>query len=107
MADAALPSTRTIGLVESGHQLLADLTVVGSYTDPEVLNAESRVTVRNVSCRATDRAAATCSYEASRCLAQETDIDGDGWCARTSKFVKVDGQRGIGDVVVRGWALDR
>ena len=105
--DVAVPSTRTIAQVESGRQLRADLTVVGAYTDPDVLNAESRVKVRHASCRAIDRAAATCSYEASRCLAEETDTDGDGWCARTSRFVKVDGRPGMGDVVVKGWALDR
>jgi hypothetical protein len=107
IADLAIPSTRTIAQIESGHQLLADLTVVGAYADPDELNAESRVRVRNATCRATDRAAANCKYEASRCLANETDIDGDGWCARTSKFLKVDGQPGLGEVVVNGWALDR
>ena len=105
--DVALPSARTISKVESGHQLLADLTAVGAHTDADVLNAESRVRVRNASCRAADASAATCRYEASRCLDDEIDTDGDGWCARTSRFVKVGGQRGIGDVVVKGWAIER
>ena len=87
--------------------MLTDLTVVGAYGNPEAMNAASRVKVRNARCSPTGSAAATCRYEASRCFSTERDADGDGWCARTSKFVRVDGQRAIGDVVVRGWALDR
>ena len=100
----AVPSPTTIARIESGTQLVRDLTVVGAYGDPAEMNAESRVKVRRVECVPLGADAAECSYEASRCIDAETDSDHDGWCARTARFARLKFPREPFDVMVRGWA---
>lgn len=102
-----VPTQSTIARIESGKQLVRDLGVVGAYGDPAVMNAESRVRVRLVTCTSLGANAAMCSYEANRCLATETDSDGDGWCFRTTKFVRIKYVRVPFDVIVRGWASEQ
>jgi hypothetical protein len=99
------PSQKTIASIESGYALLEDLARVG-VADAATMNAASRVKVRNVRCNLEAGDVAVCSYEASRCLNVEADVDGDGWCARTTSFARISQARGIGDVMVGGWALD-
>ena len=100
------PSQRTIAHLETGRTLLDNLQIAGAAHDTETMNSEARVDVRKVSCTVTDLTSATCSYEANRCTASENDVDGDGWCIRTSDFVRTDSRRSVGDIVVNGWGFN-
>ncbi len=102
----AFPSQRTIAQMESGRRFFDNLEMAGAAHDTQTMNAAARVVIRKVHCGATSAASATCTYETNRCTTAENDADGDGWCVRTSKFVRVDNQRGIGDVLANGWGFD-
>ena len=102
----ALPTKGIIAEIERGRGFLDNLVAAGAAHDAQTMNAEARVGVRNVRCSVTGPDSATCRYETDQCAIAESDADGDGWCARTSKFVRVDRPRGIGDVVDRGWGFD-
>jgi len=101
------PSQRTIAHLETGQRFLDNLALAGAAHDTHTMNAEARVDVRDIRCGVTGSSSAMCSYETDRCTTAESDPDGDGWCARTSKFVRVDSRRGIGDVIDSGWGFDR
>lgn len=104
---ALYPSNLTIARIESGHALLQDIKVVG-VADSATMNDNARVHVRNVACSAS-AADAICDYEASRCLEDETDTDGDGWCRRTARFIKIawpsDPFQSV--MIDKGWTVDR
>ena len=97
-------SHRTIARIESGLALAEDLETVG-VADSKTMNRASRVRVRNVGCRSVEGSAVTCSYEASRCLYDELDPDGDGWCRRARSFVRVSGYANP-LTSVNGWTVD-
>jgi hypothetical protein len=69
----------------------------------------SKVKVRNVACAPEGEGAAICHYEANRCLDHENDSDGDGWCQRQQKFVRIDRPLHPFHVVMirDGWTIDR
>ncbi len=91
--------------IESGYALVQDLTVIGvMHSSP--MNRLSRVRVRKIAC-AREVDAAVCIYEADRCLDGELDVDGDGWCRRQARFLRMQWPRSPFDPIVRGWALDR
>lgn len=102
-----VPTRSTVARIESGYQLVRDLGSVGAYADPAEMNRESRVRVRAVACTNPAAGTAICKYETNRCSIRETDADGDGWCPRTSKFVRLKYPRGIFDVIVAGWTLEQ
>jgi hypothetical protein len=92
------PATNAIGRraierIERGFALSEDLEAVG-VTDTAEMNRNSKVKVRNLLCQPAGADAATCSYDASRCLVGEGDADGDGWCRRTRTFVRTEGYSG-------------
>jgi hypothetical protein len=102
------PSASTIARVESGYALLQDLSSVG-VADSAAMNRAARVRVREVSCTADGIDAAICAYAADRCLEGESDPDGDGWCQRSARFVRVRHAQSPGQaaMLVRGWTVDR
>jgi hypothetical protein len=106
-ASAQTPSPRTIEAIEGGYFMLLDLKG-GGVAPIDVLNAGPQVKVRDVSCRASGRTTAVCTYTVDRCLAVESDHDGDGWCRRTEKFVRTgtpsDPYRAL--LVNNGWTVD-
>jgi hypothetical protein len=101
----ALPSERTIAQIERGHRLLENVAAAGAAHDTQTMNGEARVGIRELRCSATGPDSATCSYETNGCTTAQSDTDGEEWCARTSKFIRVDNPRGIGDVIADGWGL--
>ena len=102
--DALLPRAKAIAEMESGYQLYVSLRTVGVY-ESAAMNRDARARVRNVSCAPASGGAATCSYQADRCLDDEQP-GADGWCRRTSRFVRTT-QVPPGPTSARGWTLDR
>jgi hypothetical protein len=105
---AAIPSARTVARIESGYALLRNIEVVG-VVDSASMNAAAKVRVRRVACTPAGPSAALCDYEAGRCLDDEDDSDGDGWCRRSARFVRVDRAADPFHVTMihRGWTVDR
>ncbi|MEA1015193.1 hypothetical protein [Sphingosinicella sp. LY1275] len=105
---APVPAPRTIAQIESGYRLLQLIVDVG-VVDNASMNAASRVKVRGVACQADGEVAAVCEYDASRCLPPEADLDGDEWCRRKARFVRVDRPDDPFHVVMiaQGWTVDR
>ena len=103
-----VPSTRVIESIETGYLLLKNIEGAG-VSDTESMNAEARVAVRNVECTLVEPRMAVCEYEASKCLDGESDPDADGWCSRTSRFVRVDHPEYPFHVamIYKGWTVDR
>lgn len=102
---ALVPSAKTIVAIESGYALVQNLTVVG-VADSATMNRASRVKVRKIAC-AREGDVAVCMYEADHCLEGESDSDGDGWCQRQARFLRMQRHRSPLDPIVQGWALDR
>jgi len=105
---APIPAPRTIAQIESGYRLLQLIVDVG-VVDSASMNGASRVKVRSVACEADGEAAAVCEYDASRCLPSEADPDGDEWCRRKARFVRVDHPHDPFHVamIAQGWTVDR
>ena len=101
-----VPTQSTVEGIESGLQLVRDLEVVGAAVEPSELNAQSRVRVRRVACVSLGANLAQCAYEVNRCTEGERDNDADGWCQRTSRFIRTRYIRGPFDVIVGGWARE-
>jgi len=82
-----IPTRHMIAKIESGLQLYENIANVG-VGDSASMNRASRVKVRAVTCRAESNKTAICSYEANNCRTHERDENGDGWCQRTTRFVR-------------------
>ena len=96
---------RTVERIESGLALAEDLATVGVH-DSKAMNRNARVRVRGLDCSPPDDVGVICTYEASRCLQDESDANGDGWCPRTTRFLRtpdLPNQLGTGN----GWTADR
>lgn len=102
------PSRYAVAQIESGYALLQDVGKVG-VADSATMNAGSRVKVRNVTCMRSGSDAAICDYDADRCMDTERDVDGDGWCRRTSRFLRVSEPADPFHIamIYNGWTLDR
>ena len=102
------PSAHAIAQIESGYRLLQIIVEVG-VVDNLSMNSASRVQVRRVSCKAEGSTAATCSYDANRCLENEATSDEDGWCHRVARYVRIDRPSDPFQVamIAEGWTVDR
>ena len=104
-ASGARLDRRTIEHIESRLALAEDLASVG-VQDSEEMNRNARVRVRNLACSPPAGAGVVCTYEASRCLEGEIDQNGDGWCRRTTRFLRTsDPWERVG--TINGWAAAR
>jgi hypothetical protein len=96
-----VPSALAIAEIESGVQLLEDIKTVGVGKGVS-MNRASRVKVRAVNCVAEPEQRALCTYEANRCREGESVENLEGWCRRTTRFIR-DRHAWQGEPQSRGW----
>lgn len=99
------PAARHVANMESGFRLLKNIELVGVY-DSKAMNREAKVRIRSLNCEPQAfSGTAVCKYEANRCLETEVDLNYDGWCARTSQFIR--DPTSVAPVSSGGWTLQR
>ena len=108
LAHGTVPSARAINAIEGGYAMLLDIKG-GGVAPIDVLNVGPQVKVRNIACTAVDVSTATCTYDADRCLPAESDPDGDGWCHRTARYIRIHRPSDPSHVatISDGWTVDR